>query len=110
MIVYELLDLILSEQVHTEDSLMETLDINENELEALLIQLEELGYLTINNNYFEETCDTCSKNGTCSTENYEPNEKVKKIRVITHKALDYAKKSGKLHLLPKKEATSSNFY
>ena len=108
--VYQLLELILSEQVHTEDNLMEKLDINEHELEALLIQLEELGYLIENNSYFEATCDTCSKNGNCSTENYEPNEKVKKIRVITHKALDYAKQTGKLHLLPKKEATPSDFY
>ncbi len=107
--IYDLLDLILSEQVHTEDSLMEKLDINENELEVLLVRLEEEGYLSVNNNYFEETCDTCSKNGNCSTENYEPSEKVKKIRVITHKALDYAKKSGKLHLLPKKPAKPEEF-
>jgi len=107
--IYELLDLILSEQVHTEDSLMEKLDINENELEVLLVRLEEEGYLKVNNDYFEATCDTCSKNGACSTENYEPNERVKKIRVITHKALDYAKKSGKLHLLPKKEAKPEEF-
>lgn len=107
--IYDLLDLILSEQIHTEDSLMEKLDINENELEVLLIRLEDEGYLSVNNHYFEETCDTCSKNGNCSTENYEPNEKVKKIRVITHKALDYAKQSGKLHLLPKKEASPQDF-
>lgn len=44
-----------SEQVHTEDTLMEKLDINEHELEALLIQLEELGYLIENNSYFEAT-------------------------------------------------------
>ena len=107
--IYDLLDLILSEQVHTEDALMNKLNINENELEVLLVRLEEEGYLTVNNNYFEATCDTCSKNGACSTENYEPNERVKKIRVITHKALDYAKKSGKLHLLPKKEAKPEEF-
>ena len=107
--IYDLLDLILSEQVHTEDALMIKLNINENELEVLLVRLEEEGYLTVNNNYFEATCDTCSKNGACSTENYEPNERVKKIRVITHKSLDYAKKSGKLHLLPKKEAKPEEF-
>ena len=108
--VYQLLELILSEQVHTEDMLMEKLNINENELEALLIQLEEAGYLIENNAYFESTCDNCSKNGNCTTENYEPSERVKKIRVITHKALDYAKNTGKLHLLPKKEASPSDFY
>ena len=107
--VYQLLELILTEQVHTEDTLMQKLDINENELEYSLVQLEDLGYLVENNYYFEETCDTCSKSGNCGTENYEPNEKVKKIRVITPKALEYAKESGKLHLLPKKEATPQDF-
>lgn len=108
--VYQLLELILSEQVHTEDSLIEKLDINEKELEVLLIRLEDLGYLVENNDYFEATCDNCNKNGNCSTENYEPNEKVKKIRVITPKALEYAKQTNKLHLLPKKEANPSDFY
>ena len=53
--VYQLLELILSEQVHTEDMLMEKLDINENELEALLIQLEELRHPKENNRYFDAT-------------------------------------------------------
>ena len=108
--IYQLLDLILSEQIHTEDMLIEKMNIDEFQLETLLNDLEKLGYLEENNDYFESTCDNCSKNGNCSTENYEPNKKVKKIRVITHKSLEYAKQSGKLHLLPKKEATPLDFY
>ncbi len=107
--VYRLLELILSDKVHTEDMLMEALGIEEKKLEILLDELEELGYLEENNYYFETTCDNCSKSGMCGTENYEPNEKVKKIRVITPKALEYAKESNKLHLLPKKEATSEDY-
>lgn len=107
--VYRLLELILSDKVHTEDMLMEALEVGEERLEELLIELEELGYLEENNYYFESTCDNCSKSGMCGTENYEPNEKVKKIRVITPKALEYAKESNKLHLLPKKEATPQDY-
>lgn len=108
--VYRLLELILSEQVHTEDMLMEKLEVGEEKLEELLDELERLGYLEENNHYFETTCDNCSKSGMCGTESYEPSEKVKKIRVITPKALEYAKQSNKLHLLPKKEATPKDFF
>lgn len=100
--VYKLLEFILSDQVHTEDMLMEELGIDEEKLEILLTELEKLGYLEENNNYFESTCDNCTKMGTCESEPYEPNEKVKKIRVITPKALEYLKEKNKIDILPKK--------
>jgi len=86
---YELLKILLSEEIHTEDMLMEKLNINEDDLESLMIKLESLGFLEENNHYFESTCDNCNKNGNCATEPYEPSKKVKKIRVITPKALSF---------------------
>lgn len=86
---YELLKILLSEEIHTEDMLMDKLNINEEQLEALLLSLENLGFLEENQHYFESTCDNCNKNGNCATEPYKPNEKVKKIRVITPKALSF---------------------
>jgi hypothetical protein len=100
--VYKLLELIMSDQVHTEDMLMEKLNIDEERLEELLLELESLGYLEENNDYFESTCDNCTKMGTCESETYKPSEKVKKIRVITPKALEYIKENNKLDILPKK--------
>ncbi|TDT70530.1 hypothetical protein EV215_1076 [Hypnocyclicus thermotrophus] len=86
---YTLLKLILSQEVFTMDGLMAELKISEDRLEYLLDELEKEGFLELNNHYFDTTCDNCQKNGNCNTETYKPNEKVKKIRVVTPKALKF---------------------
>lgn len=83
-----LLKLLLSGEVFTEDDIMENMKINNNELEELFQKLEDSGYLEVDNGYFEKTCDNCSKEGNCTTPTYTPNDKVRKIRVITWKAIE----------------------
>lgn len=84
----KLLKLLLSSEVTTEDEIMEVMDIDNTELEVLFDRLEGLGYLEVDNGYFEKTCDNCNKGGTCSTAPYRPVDKVKKIRVLTWKAIE----------------------
>lgn len=84
----KLLKLLLSSEVTTEDEIMEVMEIDEKELEEIFDKLEDMGYLEVDNGYFEQTCDNCSKGGTCSTTPYRPSDKVKKIRVLTWKAIE----------------------
>jgi hypothetical protein len=83
-----LLKLLLSGEVFTEDDIMENMNINNNELENLFQKLEDLNYLEVDNSYFEKTCDNCSKESSCISPTYIPNERVRKIRVLTWKAIE----------------------
>lgn len=89
--IYKLLKLILAGDVHTEDHLRYALGVSEEKLEELLEDLEKEGFLKVDNEYFDKTCDNCNKHGNCTSDPYQPNERVKKIRVLTPKALAYAK-------------------
>ncbi|ADO82054.1 hypothetical protein [Ilyobacter polytropus] len=84
----DLLKLLLSGEVFSEDEIMENMNINTKELENLFDILEDEGYLEVDNGYFEKTCDNCSKGGNCTSPTYKPSDKVKKIRVITWKAIE----------------------
>jgi|GEM_PF-1859621 len=84
----KLLKLLLSSEVTTEDEIMEVMDIDAGELEKIFDTLEDMGYLEVDNGYFEKTCDNCSKGGSCSTAPYRPVDKVRKIRVLTWKAIE----------------------
>lgn len=84
----DLLKLLLSGEVFSEDEIMENMNINTEELENLFDILEDNGYLEVDNGYFEKTCDNCSKDGNCTSPTYQPSDKVKKIRVITWKAIE----------------------
>ncbi len=84
----ELLKKLLRSEVTTEDEIMEFFNIDQDRLEELFDTLEDMGYLEVENGYFEKTCDNCSKGGNCSTTPYKPLEKVKKIRVLTWKAIE----------------------
>lgn len=103
-----LLKLIMSGEIYTEDMLMSILNIDENQLENLLDQLENDGYLETNNEFFKDYFEGCDKNkgncsaggcgtGSCSgcdknksAELYTPDEKVKKIRIATPQAIHWA--------------------
>lgn len=89
--IYKLLKLIMLGDVHTEDNLRLALGVTEEELEELFDELEVKGFLKVDNEYFDKTCDNCQKHGNCSTDPYQPNERVKKIRVLTQKAVSYAR-------------------
>jgi len=84
----KLLKLLLSSEISTEDEIMEVMDIDSVEMEILFDKLEDMGYLEVNNGYFEKTCDDCSKGGSCSIAPYRPVDNVKKIRVLTWKAIE----------------------
>ena len=84
----DMLKMLLSNQVSTEDDIMEKMGIDENKMNELFDILEDMGYLEVDNGYFERTCDNCNKGGTCSTTPYRPVDKVKKIRVLTWKAIE----------------------
>ena len=90
---YKLLKLILLGDVHTEDNLRFALGVSIDELEKLFEELEKDGFLKVDNEYFDKTCDNCTKHGNCTTDPYQPNEKVKKIRVLTQKAISYAREN-----------------
>ncbi len=83
-----LLKLLLSGEVFSEDDIMKNMGIEADELENLFDILEDEGYLEVDNGYFDKTCDNCSKGGNCTSPTYQPNDKVKKIRVITWKAIE----------------------
>lgn len=83
-----LLKMLLAAEVTTEDEIMQVMNIDAEELEKLFDSLEDMGYMEVDNGYFERTCDNCNKGGTCSTPPYRPVEKVKKIRVLTWKAIE----------------------
>ena len=82
------LKLILSSDVLSEDMIIKELGIDEDILEAAFDGLENLGYLRTDEQYFENTCDVCQKGGTCEKPQYHPGENVKKIRVLTLKAIE----------------------
>lgn len=84
----KLLKLLMASEVTTEDEIMEVMKIDNTELEEIFNTLEDMGYLEVDNGYFEQTCDNCSKGGSCSTTPYRPIDKVKKIRVLTWKAIE----------------------
>lgn len=84
----DMLKLLLSSQVSTEDDIMNKMEIDEAHLNSLFDILEDMGYMEVENGYFEKTCDNCAKGGNCSTEAYRPRHSVKKIRVLTWRAVE----------------------
>jgi len=84
----QVLGFLFKDQVTTEDMILKEFNITEDELEEIFDELEEDGYMRVDDEYFENTCDKCQKGGNCSTEQYHPKEKVKKIRVLTLKAVN----------------------
>ncbi len=84
----KVLELILNSDVLSEDMIIDELGIDEETLELAFQGLEDKGYLRTDNQYFENTCDVCQKDGTCESPQYHPDKKVKKIRVLTLKAME----------------------